>query len=223
MAHITTSTINNADAALEATTLAAKGEPVYINTPQPATDNSGKKREGVTEDLLSRPEPPQYYGEYTEEGDPLSAGTSSSTSEKTPDKSGSSALETGLSLQLPAPIAESHFSQDPASRQAPFSTAPSTSGSTQETGLSQPDQLSSSVEPRTEPASGTEATAPLSGRELIQQARQAYDAKDWAAARQLLEDARQVDPSTSDEVDVALQAVQVASEQIPSDGGFLVP
>lgn len=146
-----------------------------------------------------------------EGGEESSLGTNSSTSESKQDKSGSSAQETGSSLQSPAPTADSPSSADQASSQDPSSTAPSTSGSTQETGVSQQDQSTSSEDPQTAQPSGTVATAPLSGEELMHAARLAYEAKDWDGARQLLEDAAKADPSLADQVTIALEAVATAS------------
>jgi hypothetical protein len=160
--------------------------------------------------------------ELPEGSDLSSVGISSSTSAGKPDKSGSSAPEMGSSLPSPALTAGNLSSADQALSLAQLSTANSISGSTQETGPSQPGQSNSSAEQQTEPASGTEIIPPLSGRELIHAARAAYEAGDWNEARRLLLKANEVDPSMGDEVNMALQAVQTASESVPSAGGFLV-
>jgi hypothetical protein len=149
-----------------------------------------------------------------------SVGTSSLTSDDKQDKSGSSVQETESSSPSPAPTVESPSSPDLPQQPAPFSTAPSTSGSTQETGLSQQspsDSSEGSTEPTsTTPADTTEATADdtaSAAHEMISLARAQFDAENYDGAEEFLAKADALDPSVAPETAMARQAIAAARDK----------
>ena len=149
---------------------------------------------------------PGYFDVQEEE---TSAGTSSSVSEKKPEWSGSSGTP---DLPSPAQDAESLSEQDPALSAVQSSSASSTDGSTQETTPSLPDQPDSSEEsaPAKDPTPD-QAEAERLARDMIQAARDAYEAKDYVLAEQRLNDADEMWPPIKAETEVAHAAVAAAT------------
>lgn len=150
-----------------------------------------------------------------------SAGTSSSASEKKPDKSGLSPQDTGSSLQSPAPDAASHSEPDQQLPQAPSSSASSTAGSTPETGSVQQSPQGSSEEsvPATPPTQPPTEEVPSAGgfpdsvavaREKFSEARDVYGVRDFDGAENLLAEALALDPSLLTEVEQARKAIRAA-------------
>ena len=159
--------------------------------------------------------PPEPVMQQAPEEEP-SAGTSSLTSASTPDKSGSSAQATESPLQSPAPAAENPSSTDQPADPAPSSTADLTSGSTQETGPSPADQPDSSVDSpaKTETTPAPTDDAPrLMAEGLVDDARTAYNNKDYALANDLINKAEQVYPQIAETTGAAHKAIDAALAQ----------
>jgi len=141
---------------------------------------------------------------------PTSAGTSFLTSESPQDKSGTSLPDTEPSSPSPAPAAESLSSEDQAASQVSSSTVPSTSGSTQETGVSQPSPSDSSVDS----VLAKEATADQPDAEsLMQLAREAFLEGDLEKTSELLDQAVAADPELEPDVQRARLAVVARREE----------
>ncbi len=136
--------------------------------------------------------------------DLASAGTSSSTSEKKPGWSGSTAPETEPSTQSPAQSAENPSAQDPQVSQARSSTAHSTAGSSRGTGPVQPSQpVSSPAGTQVPPVTQVTTEEKQNAHEMLHLSREAYDAKDYDLAEELLDEAEKADPGLSIQIDQA--------------------
>jgi hypothetical protein len=133
-----------------------------------------------------------------------SDGTSSSTSAKKRGWSGSTARETDQLTQSPAQYAENPFEQDPQVNQAQSSTAPSTDGSTPETGLGQQSpQASSAEDTQVLPATPATTEEKKTADEMLHLAREAFDAEDYDMADELLDEADLADPELKDQIAAA--------------------
>ena len=163
---------------------------------------------------LSKADQADLYGavvkDLTEEG-ASSAGTSSSTSAKKRGWSGSTARETDQLTQSPAQYAENPFEQDPQVNQAQSSTAPSTDGSTPETGPDQPN-LQVSLEGDIQVRPGTPATTDekKNAGEMLHLAREAYDSGDLDTADEFLDEADLSDPELKDQITAARAEILAA-------------
>lgn len=188
---------------------------------------------------------PSNARENLEEGEQLSAGISSLTSDDRQESSGGSAPETGSSLQSPVPSADSRFSADHLQKPI-FSSADSTGGSTQETGSHQQSQPDSSADPQTPREAGpdqvqTDELEGLSGHEIMQLAHDAYKDRQYDHADLLLNSAEATGGVEASELALARGYVargrarsdlagppsdpgtvpRGPSEAVPADGGYL--
>jgi hypothetical protein len=133
--------------------------------------------------------------------DAPSDGTSSSTSAKKQEWSGSTAQGTDRSTQSPAQSAENLSGQAPQVIRAQSSTAPSTGGSTPETGQGQQSQQDSSAEDiQVLPATPATTDEKKSAGEMLHLAREAFDTKDYDMAEELLDEADLADPELKNQI-----------------------
>lgn len=169
--------------------------------PAEATVTMSDQRSGVQlDDSFSPPED----GDEVEGDDELSAGTSSSASDKKQDKSGSSGTPGPQSLVQGV---GSLSAQGQVAKAAPSSSVSSTDGSTQETGPSHQGQPDSSE--TATPATPEQGQDPEQAHVLLVQARNKFDAGDFDGAEELVDQAALLAPEFS-EVGEARKAIDAA-------------